>query len=518
MKTRMLLLVATFLMVGVFSALSQSNPSSTNATDVEMPLSWPDGTAYISELHDNNTSINYYAPLNDYLHGIFRPENWETTVNNVQWTETDGGAGEQKVSYLNSPIPLYRSAYDYLLNWGIGNWPEPDDGYYVSLPNGSTNAWSPPTYPYWNTSSDYGSMNFVSSDGHTTYKFNDRAEVSLITGGDATSQDTELYAITGSAVETKFTDQTLPSGTATAIRPEQIQISNLGSLTATITNGSIISGVLYAALPTHKTIPITPKVTGAKYHHANVSAQGYPLLSQCVATTPTNRARNIIGVCEQVSLSFSSALPTNLVWSVSGGGTLSTNYGKSNIFTAPDVAATNVITMTYPGTSISVKKTFYVQTPIGVKFDKIASQHTQGACEAGFHAGVTILNTNVSFYNVEISEMNCTATGSGCWAFANGIVHPTWTQQGAGWLTPAYNNIINTNTVDYVRVFLAVPNGPGTFVWPIPWNYRKHGATNDGHYFATLTMTATATDTNCTVEKNKMTAQFDNNAPNVSYY
>lgn len=112
--------------------------------------------------------------------------------------------------------------------------------------------------------------------------------------------------------------------------------------------------------------------------------------------------------------------------------------------------------------------------------------------------------------------MNCTATATGCYASHNGDVHPTWTQQGAGWLTPNQNNTLATN-VDYVRAYLPVPNGPGTFVWPIPWNYRKHGATNDGHYFKTLTMTATATDTDCTVNKNNMTQQFNNNAPTVNY-
>jgi hypothetical protein len=507
MKMKLLFLAAA-LVFSRLAASAQSNPDSTNATDVELELAWPDGAVYTSAVHDMETIFGLYGG----------PGVGMTSVNNANWEAGAGGTGERKVAYQNPPPD--REPRDFVYYWGAGQWPGFGDGYFISLPSGNTNETT--SFPwlihdqYVSSDALYGEVNFETLDGTGSLNFNDQSEISLITGGDTTSADSELYAISGTAVGITFTNPSLPDGIQEAIPPEQIQIGSLGSLTATSTNGSFISGTLFAVLPKHKTVPITPQVQGAKYREAVVSAQGYLLISQCVATTPANRSRNTVGVGEQVALYFNPTLPTNIIWSVSGGGTLSTNYGKTNFFTAPDVAATCTITMKYPWGSTPVKKNFYVQAPADVKFTKLGVQHTQGACEAGFHAGVTILNTNVSFYNVEFSEMNCTATATGCWAFENGLVHQTWTQQGAGWLTPNQNNTLATN-VDYVRAYLSVPNGPGTFVWPIPWNYRKHGATNDGHYFKTLTMTATATDTDCTVNKNNMTQQFNNNAPTVNY-
>lgn len=514
MKKKSLLLVASILVTGILSAMSQSNPSSTNATDVEMQLSWPDGTTYISALHDSDHSAYLGSGTTwqelGLMPDIGTPSTWDYTD---QWDETGGGTAEEKLAY-QSPPP-YGAPYDNQYFWGASSWPEAADGYYVSLPSGNTNDAGAPIGWGVGTLALYGSLNFATSDGKTSLSVNDQAEITLLTGGEADSTDTELYAIQGGAQARTFTDQSGVYGNVSGVAPGQIQIGNLGNLSAVGTNGTVPYGVLYAVLPTHKKVLVTPSISAAGSISAGVNATPYPLLSICYASTPTDRARTTIGVCEQVLVYFPS-LPTNGVWSVSGGGTLSTNFGTSTTFTAPDVASTCTISVTTPLTKSPIKKTFTVVPPAAVKFTLLGKEHTKSACEAGFHAQATLLPQSVSFYNIEISEMNCTATATGCFASFNGQVHPTWTQQGAGWLTPDQSNVLATNLVDYVDTYLAFPDGPGTISWPIPWNYRKHGATDNGHYITTLTHYSSATDTSCTTTKNGITVQFDDSDPTVS--
>ena len=52
MKTKTLLLVAAFVVAGMIPAKAQSNPGSTNGTDAEMELTWPDGQTYSTSLQN----------------------------------------------------------------------------------------------------------------------------------------------------------------------------------------------------------------------------------------------------------------------------------------------------------------------------------------------------------------------------------------------------------------------------------------------------------------------------------
>jgi hypothetical protein len=108
--------------------------------------------------------------------------------------------------------------------------------------------------------------------------------------------------------------------------------------------------------------------------------------------------------------------------------------------------------------------------------------------------------------------MECYSTATGCYSNAgwNNLLHQNWTGQGLGWLSPAQNNYLPTS-VDYVYSgAIHSPFSAGTFVWPIPWNCRKNGATNDGYNFATLNHEATATATGrCTMSKNLVSVTFD---------
>jgi hypothetical protein len=380
MKTKASFLVVAFLLAGAFLAMAQSNPGSTNATDVEMQLAWPDGQVYYSGIHnvDTTTLYDYY-----YVNGQWY-WNW---FDNFNWQETTGGGGYQGLT----------GAYTNQYNFPASRWPElPATG----------------EIPDWDTSANYGSIDFTSSfqnfSDQDNYQLNDHAEVSLITGGEPGSTGTELYAISGTAVTTTYTDQTLPSGIPSGIASGQVQIGNLGTLAPSGTVGGWIpSGTLYAVLPMHTEVLVTPNVAASGSIQARVNVQPCPLISQCFATTPANRARTTLGVGEQVALYFGSTLPTNAQWSTTGGG-LSLTSGMTNLFTAPSNAPNGTfvkVTAAVFGKPVSI--TFNVVEPSGHGFAQISGTNhfSVGEIGAGMTNQLWLFPTNVSFYRVFTWEL-----------------------------------------------------------------------------------------------------------------
>lgn len=253
----------------------------------------------------------------------------------------------------------------------------------------------------------------------------------------------------------------------------------------------------------------------------NFSVTVIQITNQCVFTNPAPQSRTNIGVCEEVNLTLIGG-PSTTTWSLSGAGTLSTTSGTTTLFTAPDVPNNCTITANYPGgPGLCSAITFSVVSPSAVLFvsPPLGRKHTTNVCDAGFHAQVVILPTNVSFYNIEISEMNASATATGCYSQWNGRIHQTWTQQGVGWLTPGPTNYLPI-IVDYVYSGAVTPpvSSSGIFTWSIPWNYRKHGNQNDGYTFATLNQVATgSTNATCTMSKNGMSVTNALADPTINY-
>jgi hypothetical protein len=95
-----------------------------------------------------------------------------------------------------------------------------------------------------------------------------------------------------------------------------------------------------------------------------------------------------------------------------------------------------------------------------------------------------------------------------------------WSNQRtvAGWLTPDCNNHLPTS-VDYVGVDpVALPTSGGNLSVQIPWNYRAHGASDDGYNFRTLPQATTATSAGgCTTTKNDVTVSFNASDPTVGW-
>jgi len=467
MKTTTQLLVAILVMAETVLATAQSNPGSTNATDVELQLAWPDGVAYINGLNDVFQTSGIGQSGSGGWAGVT-----VDTILSQNWAETVGGTGEEKTTY--SPNQ-YVSSWDYQYFWGPSRWPEFSNGYEQDLPGGNTNAWATPNYTDWNingTSTYYGSYNYSSPDGSSSIQINSQGQVALVTGGEPGSTDMELFSISCSAVAWIFSDQPWPSWNFSGVAPGQIQIGNFGVLPP--------SGTLYAVLPAHKELSITPKVAAIGAIWAGPSVQPYPFISQCYATTPTNRSRTTLGVGEQVALYFGSTLPTNALWSTTAGG-LKFASGSTNLFTAPSNAATATITVQVFGKSVS--KTFKVVEPSGIDHAVIAATNnilafpnlTNGQAGAEMLLNIYFAPTEVSFYRVNIMEVG--EDGSNITGYFS-----QWTPQqlhhtsADHWTTLNQANEMN----DTCAELDPSPWSSGGFTWDIPsrWQVDGSGATN----------------------------------------
>ncbi len=472
MKTKTLLLVAAFIIAGIIPAVAQSNPGSTNGTDVEMQLTWPDGAIY-----NNSAYINEYA-----LYWWISGGNYDTekTITEFSWQETAGGGGLQKDTYTSAGS--LNTNYDNTFTWPGGRMPEFGIGTELSLLNGSTNVSGPPVYGYA-PSVVLGSISYSSSDGSTTLNYNQQMQFVMETGGEAGSTDSELYGITACAEAITYTETTYMGipyyvySLTTAIPPEQIQVGNLGNLTPSGTDPlyGLPCGTVYAVLPTHQEVPVTPKVGGSAFIYAHMNAQGYQLVSQCVATTPTNQARTIIGVGEQVNLSFNPTLPTNAVWSTTAGG-FSVRSGTTTQLTAPSNAANVTVTATVFGKSIN--KIFSVVEPTGIDHAQITGTNSYplGAAGAGMTNTIWIAPTSVSFYRVSVLEIGEDATN--IWGFFS-----QWTPQQLHHSTAdkwtALNQANQFKDAANFGSYSSWGTGGG-FTWNIPerWQVTGSGVTN----------------------------------------
>ena len=436
-----------------------------------MSLSWPDGTMYFSSDHHNETSFEC-------------PDEWGTQpgtgiTNIVDWDELTGGTGASG-AYSSDP---YFPPYNYQDAWGGGRWPEFGQGMQTSIPDGSTNiAYAPESTSVISGAMPYGYLSFVSTrfipwwgtNDNINIQYNDQRELTLLTGGDPTSSDDEFYLISGSAKSINFLDFPVfdPYNPAhvvwTTIPPQQISISGFGSLDS--------NGNLYVLLPKHKSPVITPHINSSKYSLINIQAQGYPIIPQCVATTPANQTRTDLGVGEQVNLSVNlSAYYTNFIWSTSSGSLSSIN-GNSTQFTAPSNAATVMVTVKVFGKPESIK--FNVHEPSGWCHSKMLSTnyYAPGVVGAGMTNLIWIAPTNVSFYRVNMMEVGLDGTNiSGYFSqFTPGQLHHSTADLWIP-LNPANRfrdgAYITTSNTSY---------SSGGFSWNIParWQVIGSGVTN----------------------------------------
>jgi len=388
---KMLLFIATlFAAVGEMPGMSQSNPSSTNATDIEMQLAWPDGVVDITSVHDKDVTIdnnNSSTP--------------DTYYDSYNWDDSGGGLWVDGQSF---------DGYTNYYYFSGGQWPEYGDAYEIAMPGGQRYEFTPFGEEWYNRGEGecetfYGSQNFKSSDSNYVYQANDQAQITLFTGGVPGAKGFEFYEIYVSGWASAYKDNYYDGGDApvlaeTPIPPQQLQISSLGTATT--------NGTLWVSLPEHALVPLTPNGNVAPYESVNVYAQACPLLSLCQATTPSNRERTTLGVGEQVALYFGSSLPTNASWSTTAGG-LAVTSGMTNLFTAPSNAVSGstkvTVTATVLGKSASIEFSILEPNGHGLAVPLGAMHYPVGEIGAGVSNLMTFYPTNVSFYRVFTWEL-----------------------------------------------------------------------------------------------------------------
>jgi hypothetical protein len=464
LKTLFLIVAAIF--TGIFLSPAQTNPSSTNGVDMEMQLAWPDGQVYISGVHSTDTEI--------YAVGTTNPSTYVDTIN---WELTAGG------TRLQETTPTVGTYSGDMFYWPAGQWPEYIVGYDISLPSGNTNStYDAEPLTDGTLTANIGPYNLVDSAADSgaglAFTRNDQSQFTIETGGAPGSTGSEFYMISASVTENywyeggdDWLDELTPAS--------QVQIGNLGNLTYTGTDpyyGIIETGSLWTALPVHSTLSITPVAIGSENRQIHLSAQPYQVVSQCVATTPANRARTILGVGEQVNLSFSPTLWTNAVW-LTTAGSLSTNYGISTTFTAPSNAASATIKIFVAGKSTSIS--YKVIEPVGIDHAQIIGTNSFPllAAGAGMTNAVWIAPTSVSFYRVNILEVGEDATN------ITGFFSQ-WTPQQLHHSTADHWTPLNQ--ANELSDWAAFPSGgyspwsAGGFEWIIPqkWQVIGSGLTN----------------------------------------
>jgi len=424
------------------------NPGSSQATDVEKELEWPDAQSYINLMQFVQDQLNLYAdPSSSNCH-------YHT---DCDWQELVGGNYK---TLGGCPPEGYDTGF-----WLGGRWPDLGWGTYTYA-DGSTVSNSPPgsTVPLSIEGIPSGSYSFTYKYGGDTVIQKENTEFSymLLTGGAPGSSGSELYGMTGWVYVLTYSDGLV------RFPPEQAQIGSLGSLDT--------NGVLYVLLPVHSEIPVTLQVKASGSHYVVLQQTGYKLVSQCVANTPADDTRTTIGVGEKVICSM--VPPLNVNWSASSGS-IGTEFVSSILYTAPSNAADVTVTATIQGQSISIP--FHVIEPSGYVSAIIASTENNGYYGAG-NAGagmylypVIIGPTNVSFGRVWVMEIGKVATNAmGYFANTN-----TWPADNLNHSTHGANiwRALNENNsiaaMDHASSGTCNPPwSSGSFTWPIPVGWR----------------------------------------------
>jgi len=340
--------------------------------------------------------------------------------------------------------------------------------------------------------------------------------VELFTGGKALRQARSLFVLGQALFKGEFNPDFGDMGAGGAAIPSQ-EIS-LGAYGKEDSDGNAYAVVAYG-----QNVDISPQTPKPWAGNINLpGAQKWTLthLTEHQALANPDPNRTTIGVCEHVGLSISGAPPDAVVdWDTSAGGLAVS--GSTATFLAPDQPATATITANINGHPLP-PLVLNVIRPSGIQFANppLAKEHLYNCCDAGFHTQVIILPTSVCFYNIDISEMHTNAIADGCYSSFNGSAdpHKSWTEQGFGWLQPNDNNNLPT-TVDYCEgPPIDPPYSEGHFEWDIPWNYRLHGATDDGYNFKVIHQTTDATSTGkCTTSKANMTVSFEAGDANANW-
>jgi hypothetical protein len=191
-----------------------------------------------------------------------------------------------------------------------------------------------------------------------------------------------------------------------------------------------------------------------------------------LASEPANTERTVIGVGEEVAVSFSQG---SARWTTTGG-TLAPAEGNTVIFTAPD--RTSSVTITATGRRCTATLTFTVIEPCAVFQRRVPGtgvRHTHNKPNIGMMMNVYLPPDTVNFYNVETIEEEVDAIDTGCYAAISTRTHSPSTTPD----TCTQNVVSGLGTRVNARdeAYSGYPAGsppftPGCRLWNIPVKFR----------------------------------------------
>jgi hypothetical protein len=441
--------LATILFAAsLLTAPAQSNPASSGAVDTETELSLPDAAVYL-----NSCSETYSASDFNF---------WETVE--INWSEASGGDPD----YVSS-----EGTNDFAVPPDV--WPSAAGTETFVSENGSYGIGDTFFYDAYLYHGSESGTYYSGTPDQASWSLSGEDQLTFLTGGAPGTTGYELYELAGSSLPATGNNPSLPTYFGNPIPPTQLSFGAFGSLNS--------NGVSWAVLPVHTKADASVTVNGSPgLHFAGVSwATGYRLVSQCLATTPSNLSRTTLGVGEQVDLYFNPSLPVNAVWSTTAGSVAPITNTITQ-FIAPSNAATATVTATVEGKSVSM--TFKVVEPTGIDHASIIATNNVpafpnlnlGQSGAGMELSVVFGPTNVSFYRVAIMEIP--ENGTNIYGYFSQytpeeLYHSTgghWTQLNQA------NQLVDSagNGPDYP------PFSAGVFSWNIPgaWQVTDTGQTN----------------------------------------
>jgi hypothetical protein len=253
-----------------------------------------------------------------------------------------------------------------------------------------------------------------------------------------------------------------------------------------------MNGEAWVSLPDHAEVEVTPEMLSRPLYRFTLTEMKYPLVVECMATTPTNRWRTTVGVGEEVKLTFSNLVPQ---WQTTAGsfataagveGGIYTNRGDPVMFIAPSNAVPRVmVNVTLPYTNpVTLKVPFNVLEPTGIEA-RIRGQAEEfntpyPRVGAGMFINVVLQPTNVSFYRVQILEPEEPTAGRTGY-FINKTPPAHNTANGANaWHPLNYSNLVVSGVFDHASAAGFPIGQSGSYTWPIHpiWRIEDSSRTN----------------------------------------
>ena len=213
--------------------------------------------------------------------------------------------------------------------------------------------------------------------------------VELFTGGKPTRLEKSLFILSQSLSKAQFSIFDEQGVFAPGdIAPGEISLGSYGNLDSDGTLTMLAAGGQHVA--------VTPKTSQTWYSGSLPGKGKYTLNHQteCTATGNTNNARTTIGIGEVVYL---SGMPDNTVWSVSGGGYLSSYSGSTTTFVAYESPSNATVTAKYRSAP-PLSVTFKVIPPSSI----IVDGHTDALNEVGITNVNGTLMGALTYYQIEV--------------------------------------------------------------------------------------------------------------------